>query len=240
MPFSRPALPPGPPRHRPVESPLSRGSALANPPTTTGALITVEGVDGAGKSTQIGLLTRHLRARGREVVTTREPGATPLGREIRRLLLESDTTLEPLAELLLFLADRVEHVQRVILPALAAGAIVLCDRFSDSTIAYQGYGRNGDVARVRRWDAESRDGLSPHLTLLLDCPVAVASARLQDAADRYHALDGAFHERVRAGFLALAEAEPERVRRVDASADIAQVRDEIAGIVDAWLAERTR
>jgi dTMP kinase len=103
----------------------------------------------------------------------------------------------------------------------------------DSTIAYQA-GRNGDIAALRRGPRRPL----PHLTLLLDC--LVASARLQDAADRYHALDGAFHERVRAGFLALAEAEPERVRRVDASADIAQVRDEIAGIVDAWLAERTR
>jgi len=145
-----------------------------------------------------------------------------------------------MAELLLFLADRVEHVQRVIRPALANGAIVLCDRFCDSTVAYQGYGRNGDVARVRRWDAESRDGLSPDLTLLLDCPVGVASARLENAADRYHALDGAFHERVRAGFLALAEAEPARLRRVDGSAEIAHVRDAIAAIVDAWLAERRR
>ncbi|HEY2389418.1 MAG TPA: dTMP kinase [Candidatus Binatia bacterium] len=202
--------------------------------------MTVEGVDGAGKSTQVGLLARHLRARGCDVVTTREPGATPLGREIRRLLLESDTELDPMAELLLFLADRVEHVQRVIRPAIAAGAIVLCDRFSDSTVAYQGYGRNGDVARVRRWDAETRDGVTPDLTLLLDCPVGVAAARLENAADRYHALDGAYHERVRAAFLALAEAEPARMRRVDASADIARVRDAMATIVDAWLAERGR
>ncbi len=146
--------------------------------------------------------------------------------------------LEPSTELLLFLADRVEHVRRVIQPALASGAIVLCDRFSDSTVAYQGYGRNGDVARVRRWDAESRDGLAADLTLLLDCPIVVASARLHAAADRYHALDAAFHERVRAGFLALAEAEPQRVRRIDATADIAHVRDEIAAIVDPWLTER--
>jgi dTMP kinase len=145
-----------------------------------------------------------------------------------------------MAELLLFLADRVEHVQRVIRPAIAAGAIVLCDRFSDSTVAYQGYGRNGDVARVRRWDAETRDGVTPDLTLLLDCPVGVAAARLENAADRYHALDGAYHERVRAAFLALAEAEPARMRRVDASADIARVRDAMATIVDAWLAERGR
>ena len=174
------------------------------------------------------------------MVTTREPGATPLGREVRRVLLESEIALEPLAELLLFLADRVEHVRRVILPALAAGAIVLCDRFSDSTIAYQGYGREGDVARVCRWDEESRDGLSADLTFLLDCPVPVAAARLRQTTDRYQALEAAFHERVRAGFLALADANPHRIRHIDAGEDIACVRDEIAAVVDAWLAERSR
>jgi dTMP kinase len=234
------ASPPGPLRKRPVESAPRGDSVLANPPTTSGALITVEGVDGAGKSTQIALLARHLRARGCEVVTTREPGATPLGREVRRLVLESEIALEPLAELLLFLADRVEHVRRVIVPALAAGAIVLCDRFSDSTIAYQGYGRAGDVARVRRWDEESRDGVTADLTLLLDCPVPVAAARLPQATDRYQALEAAFHERVRAGFLTLADADPRRVRRIDASEDIARVRDEITAVVDSWLTERSR
>ncbi len=159
---------------------------------------------------------------------------------MRRLLLESDVEVEPLAELLLFLADRVDHVHRVITPALAAGALVLCDRFADSTIAYQGYGRESDVARVRRLDQESRDGISADLTLLLDCPVAIAATRRRETTDRYQALDAAFHERVRAGFLALADADPRRIRRVDSSEDIARVRDEIACIVDAWLAERPR
>jgi len=146
--------------------------------------------------------------------------------------------LEPRAELLLFLADRVEHVERVIRPALAANAIVLCDRFSDSTIAYQGYGREADVASVRRWDAESRDGLAADLTLLLDCPVPIAAARLQETTDRYQALETAFHERVRAGFLQLAAEEPRRIRRIEASESISTVRDAIAATVDAWLAER--
>jgi dTMP kinase len=128
----------------------------------------------------------------------------------------------------------------VITPALAAGATVLCDRFADSTIAYQGYGREADIARIRRWDEESRDGIAPDLTLLLDCPLAVAVTRPRRAADRYQSLDDAFHERVRAGFLALAAAEPTRIRRIDASGDIAAVRDAIARVVDGWLAERGR
>ncbi len=128
----------------------------------------------------------------------------------------------------------------MITPALAAGATVLCDRFADSTIAYQGYGREAEIARIRRWDEESRDGIAPDLTLLLDCPLAVAVTRPRRAADRYQSLDDAFHERVRAGFLALAAAEPTRIRRIDASGDIAAVRDAIARVVDGWLAERGR
>jgi dTMP kinase len=208
--------------------------------TRRGALITIEGIDGAGKSTQVEPLAAHLRARGHDVLTTREPGATPLGRELRRVLLESDVALEPRTELFLFLADRVEHVRRVIAPALAAGRIVLCDRFADSTIAYQGYGRAADVATIRRWDEESRDGITPDLTLLLDCPLAIATPRRRHASDRYQSLDDGFHERVRGGFLALASAEPTRIRRIDASAPMETVRAEIAAVVDRWLAEHAR
>ena len=203
--------------------------------TGRGTLITLEGIDGAGKSTQVELLAARLGARGHHVVTTREPGATPLGRELRRLLLSSELALEPESELLLFLADRVEHVRRILVPALAAGAIVLCDRFSDSTIAYQGYGREGDLARVRRWDEESRHGLSADLTLLLDCPVALAAERGRAAEDRYQGLDTRFHTRVRDGFLALAAAEPERIQRINASGAIAAVQEDVTRTVDAWL-----
>ncbi len=205
--------------------------------TDRGVLITIEGIDGAGKSTQIDRLAELLTTRGRRVVCTREPGATPLGREIRRLLLETDLALTPDAELMLFVADRAEHVARVIAPALAEGAIVLCDRFSDSTIAYQGYGRERDVERVRRWDAESRDGITPDLTLLLDCPIGEGARRRRRETDRYQALDPAFHERVRAGFLRLAAAAPERVQRIDASGDLAAVSTEVARVTLAWLDE---
>lgn len=209
------------------------------PAARRGYLLTIDGIDGAGKSTQVARLARVLAARGHEVVATREPGATALGGELRRVLLESPLALAPDTELLLFLADRAEHVARVIKPALANGRIVVCDRFSDSTIAYQGYGREADLARVARWDAESRDGVVADLTLLLDCPVALGVLRRRQGPDRYQSLDTAFHQRVRDGFLALAAAAPERVRRIDASADLETVSAEVTRVALAWLAGRT-
>jgi len=203
-----------------------------------GTLLTIEGIDGAGKSTQVIRLAEMLERRGYDVIRTREPGATPLGREVRRLLLETELALSPPAELLLFLADRAEHVTRVIQPGLAAGAIVLCDRYSDSTIAYQGYGREADLDRVRRWDADSRNGIAADLTLLLDCPIELAAERRRRDRDRYQVLDPAFHQRVRDGFLALAAAAPERVRRIDAGRDLETVSTDVARVVSTWLAER--
>ena len=232
-------MPPGPPRGHALQSATSRSIVLSGISTATGALVTVEGIDGAGKSTQLELLAAHLRARGETVLTTREPGATPLGRELRRVLLRSEIALEPAAELLLFLADRIQHVRGVIRPALAAGTIVLCDRFSDSTIAYQGYGREADLDRVARWDAESRDGIEADLTLLLDCPVAVALERRRRERDRYQSLDFVFHERVRAGFLALAAVAPQRIRRIDATRDLETVSAEVVATVVAWLTARS-
>ncbi len=203
-----------------------------------GFLITVEGIDGAGKSTQVARLAELLRGRGHRVVTTREPGATPLGRELRRVVLGRELSLTPEAELLLFLADRVEHVATVIKPALADGAIVLCDRFSDSTIAYQGYGHGTDLARVRRWDAESRSGIDPDLTLLLDCPVELGAERRQRETDRYQVLGRDFHQRVRQGFLDQAATQSARIRRIDGSRDLAAVSTEVADVTLAWLAAR--
>jgi dTMP kinase len=203
-----------------------------------GYLLTIEGIDGAGKSTQVVRLAEMLERRGYDVIRTREPGATPLGREVRRLLLETELALSPPAELLLFLADRAEHVAHVIQPGLAAGAIVLCDRYSDSTIAYQGYGREADLERVRRWDADSRNGIAADLTLLLDCPIELTAERRRRDRDRYQVLDPTFHQRVRDGFLALAAAAPERIRRIDASRDLETVSTDVATVVSTWLAER--
>jgi len=204
---------------------------------TRGCLITVEGIDGAGKSTQVERLVVLLAERGHLVVGTREPGATALGRELRRMVLGRELELARDAELFLFLADRAEHLATVIKPALASGAIVLCDRFMDSTVAYQSHGRQNDLERVRRWDADSRRGIAPDLTLLLDCPIELGAERRQRESDRYQALDREFHERVRRGFLEQAAAEPARIRRIDGSRDLAIVSAEVAGVTLTWLAE---
>ena len=182
-----------------------------------GCLIAFEGPEGAGKSTQLQRLADALRADGRRVEVTAEPGGTILGRELRQLLLHArDAVPVPLAELFLYLADRAQHVQQLIAPAIAAGAVVLTDRFSASTIAYQGYGRGLDLEQVIGADAWARGGLAPRLTLLLDCPVRVGLQRAR-GDDRFHAEEEAFHERVRAGFHALAAAAPDAWRTIDAT-----------------------
>ena len=190
--------------------------------------VTFEGIEGSGKTSQLQFLAAHLRAAGHAVVETREPGGTAAGAAMRRLLLGAETVpLTPLAELLLYCADRTQHVSEVVRPALAAGRVVLSDRFSDSTIAYQGYARGLDLEAVRALDARARDGLAPGLTFLLDCPVEVGLRRARGRAgveDRFERESIAFHERVRQGFRALAAAEPGRCCILDAAAPLAEVR----------------
>jgi dTMP kinase len=185
----------------------------------SGLFVTVEGIDGTGKSTQVRRLAAALRAEGREVVETLEPGGTALGRALRELLLHTDGPVDARAEALLYAADRAQHVARVIDPALAAGAVVLCDRYLDSSIAYQGAGRSLSADEIRGLSLWATGGRLPDLTVLLDLPVAEAGvrrARKGEAPDRLEREDGAFHERVRRAFLDLADAEPERFLVVDA------------------------
>jgi dTMP kinase len=186
---------------------------------TRGTFITFEGPEGSGKSTHIRLLAEHLRGRGVAVVCTREPGGTPLCEAVRGLLQHDGVGEPPVprAEVLLFLASRAQHVDRVIRPALERGDWVLCDRFSDSTLAYQGFGRGFALAQLRALDGFATDGLAPDLTVLLDVPPETGRARLaarqtQTATepDRIEREDGAFHARLRDGFLELARAEPDR------------------------------
>jgi dTMP kinase len=195
-------------------------------------LITFEGIEGSGKSTHARALAARLAAAGRSVLETREPGGTAAGVAVRRLLLGPDAIpLTPLAELLLYCADRAQHVGEVVAPALAAGTIVVCDRFSDSTLAYQGYARGLDLGLVRTLDAHARAGIAPTLTFLLDCPVAVGLARARArgaGTDRFEREAAAFHERIRQGFLTLASAAPDRMVVVDATRDRADVEAEIA------------
>ena len=196
-----------------------------------GLLITFEGIEGSGKSTHLRLLARALREAGHHVVETREPGGTALGQTLRDVLLApSSTPPEPLAELLLYCADRAQHAVEVIRPALAAGRIVLCDRFSDSTIAYQGYGRGLDLDTVRALDARARDGLEPDLTFLLDCSPEAGLARAHkrsSTGDRFEQEALAFHEAVRRGFHDLAAAAPARYRVIDSTPPAAEVGERI-------------
>jgi dTMP kinase len=195
--------------------------------TSSRIFIAFEGTEGSGKSTQIELLAQALRARGRRVVVTREPGGSPLGVELRRLAMHfREPTPAPMTELLLYLADRAQHLADVILPALGAGDIVLCDRFSASTIVYQGFARGLDIEMVSRLDELVRRGLQPTLTVLLDCPVEFGLQRAR-GADRFHDEALEFHQRVRLGFLTLARRAPERHLVVDATATIDEVHARI-------------
>ena len=184
-----------------------------------GLLVTFEGGEGSGKSTQAALLSRRLESEGRGVLQLREPGGTPLGEELRRLLLQRRSAIAAEAELLLFLAARAELVRDLIRPALDEGKVVVCDRFSDSTIAYQGYGRGLDLAAVRALDTFATGGLVPDLTVLLDLPVAAGRARKPGERDAIEAEGIAFHEHVRQGYLALAAEEPRRWLALDATLD---------------------
>ena len=213
---------------------------------TRGKFITIEGLDGCGKSTQLGKVAAVLRAQGIDVVLTREPGGTPAGESIRGVLLDSRTTgLAPMAELALMFASRAQHLHEVILPALAAGRWVLCDRFTDSSEAYQGGGRKVGVEPVRQLHKLLCDGIQPDLTLLMDSEVSasVARARRRNTAaasgphdeNRFEQESRAFFERVRNAYLAIAKREPERVVLLDARQPIETVHREIVEAVRARL-----
>ena len=177
-----------------------------------GVFLTFEGGEGAGKTTQIARLTDALTKRGYTVTRTREPGGDPFGERVRALLLDRDAAPVSAAELLLFAAARAQNVQTVVRPALDAGNVVLCDRFTDSTLAYQGYGRGLPLDAIRAVNAVATSGLVPHRTFLLDLPPTVGLARQSpDAQDRLDRETLDFHERVRVGFLTLADAEPGRI-----------------------------
>ncbi len=195
--------------------------------------ITLEGGEGVGKTTQQALLALQLRQAGYPCLCTREPGGTALGRALREILLHGDP-LTPLAELFLYAADRAEHVQKCILPALAAGQVVVCDRFTDSTLAYQGYGRGLDLQQVRQLNHLATGGLQPHLTLWLDLPPEVGLART-GLADRLEQERLEFHRRVHQGFQALAAAEPQRIVRIDAGGSPLEVAARIWSVVKPRL-----
>lgn len=199
--------------------------------------ITLEGGEGVGKTTQQALLVERLRQEGYACLCTREPGGTALGKTLRELLLHGDP-FSPLAELLLYAADRAEHVSKVIAPALAAGQVVVCDRFTDSTLAYQGYGRGLDLEKIRQLNHLATGGLQPHLTLWLDLPPEVGLAR-SGSCDKLEQEHLEFHRRVYQGFQALAAAEPQRIVRISAQGSPAEVAARLWSVVEPRLSLAT-
>ncbi|WLQ34622.1 dTMP kinase [Streptomyces castrisilvae] len=213
-----------------------RGGDPAVAPAATGFFLALEGGDGAGKSTQVEALAEWIRAKGHEVVVTREPGATPIGKRLRSILLDvSSAGLSNRAEALLYAADRAEHVDSVVRPALERGAIVISDRYIDSSVAYQGAGRDlapTEIARISRW---ATGGLVPHLTVLLDVAPETARERFTEAPDRLESEPPEFHARVRSGFLTLAAADPTRYLVVDAGQDPESVTTVVRHRLDQLL-----
>ncbi len=200
----------------------------------TGIFITFEGGDGSGKTTQVKLLAEYLCDQGREVVATREPGGTELGREIRKLILHGGDVC-PKAEALLYAADRAHHIATVVRPALERGAVVLADRYLDSSVAYQGVARDLGLDEVRDLSLWATDGLMPSLTLLLDVPVSVGAGRVGGTQDRIEAAGTTFHQAVRDEYLKLASADPQRWRVIDAKVSVddvaARVREAVLPFV---------
>jgi dTMP kinase len=195
----------------------------------SGAFITLEGVDGAGKSSHVQFISDTLASRGRHVILTREPGGTELAEQLRKAILEEP--MSPLSETLLIFAARADHVARVIRPALEAGSWVVCDRFYDATLAYQGAGKGVAAELIEHLSAAVHPGLKPDRTLLFDCPYDVSRKRLAASGkklDRFEREEQAFFDRVRNAYLARAKAEPNRVRLIDASGDHESVRKALA------------
>lgn len=195
---------------------------------TRGRFITLEGVDGAGKSTHVEAIAARLRAPGRRVRVTREPGGTPLAESLRKLVLTEP--MDPIAETMLLFAARADHVRREIEPALAAGDWVLCDRFTDATFAYQGGGKGVPNELIAHLAQVSHDGLLPDRTLVFDCPYETARQRLARASrapDRFEQEDRGFFERVRQTYLAMARSQPGRIRVVDASGGLEEIKKKI-------------
>lgn len=205
-----------------------------------GFFITFEGIEGCGKSTQAKLLSKALEEAGIQCPVTREPGGTSIGSKIRDILLNPDHKgMATEAELLLYAADRAHHVREVIKPSIDNGKVVVCDRFSDATLAYQGFGRGLDMAVIRDLNSIASLGIRPDLTLLLDCPVEMGIGRALERNsknshirdDRFEREALAFHQKVREGYLTLAQAEPERIKVIDARNDVESVRKEIWVVV---------
>ncbi|MEO7673926.1 MAG: dTMP kinase [Pyrinomonadaceae bacterium] len=206
-----------------------------------GNFITFEGIDGSGKSTQLRMLSGELRQRGVNVITTCEPGGTPLGRRLREAFLETEETVAPMAELLLFAADRAQHVEFLIKPALEEGRVVISDRYADATFAYQGAGRGFPEATVNQIIKIATGGLKPDLTLFFDISVENALKRMRsrsETGERINRMDAEtadFYSKVRVAYLAVAEKEPKRFRVIDANSSVAEIQTKVIEAASEFL-----
>jgi dTMP kinase len=208
-----------------------------------GAFITFEGIDGCGKSTQLRLLASELRVRGVQVITTREPGGTPLGQKLRAALLDVQEQVDPLTELLVFAADRAQHVRKHLMPALGANQIVLSDRYADATVAYQGAGRGFNPKLIQEIVELATGGLKPDLTLLFDLSVAESAVRTRrrlesKRTDRLDIEDAGFHTRVRNAYVDMAKAAPDRFRIIDARGSVEETHETVMELVFPFLEKR--
>ena len=200
-----------------------------------GCFITFEGADGCGKTTQSKLVQEYLENSGYEVIWTREPGAKGLGQNIRELLLHYDGEVAPMCEAFLFLADRAQHIEHLIKPAVNAGKIVICDRHTDSTIAYQGYGRGEDIKQLKYLNSLATGDIKPDLTFVFDVSTEVAQKRVGDEKDRMESAGLEFHKKVRQGYLEIAKQEPERVKVIDANNNIERVFEDTKKMLEKFL-----
>jgi dTMP kinase len=214
-----------------------------------GTFITFEGIDGSGKSTQLKLLNGFLRARGCEALVTREPGGTPLGLRLREALLDAFEEVDPLTELLVFAADRAQHVRRKVLPALESGAVVISDRYADATVAYQGAGRGFPPELISQIVQLATGGLKPDLTLLFDVSIDESTSRTtrrstgknaaaRSGRDRLDIEAADFHARVRDAYLSIAAAEPERVKVIDTSGAVERTHEQVKQVIVPFLKSR--
>ena len=203
-----------------------------------GLFITFEGADGSGKTTQLNNIKSFLEQKGFDVVVTREPGALEIGQKIRNILLHHDGIVADRCEMFLFLADRAQHIETFIKPSIEQGKIVLCDRHTDSTIAYQGYGRGQDIQLLKDLNKMAVNGLTPDLTLVFDVSTEVAQERVGSEKDRMESAGIEFHRKVRNGYLELQKQEPERIKIVNANNSILEVFEETKNIVSKLIQEK--
>ena len=200
-----------------------------------GLFITFEGADGCGKTTQIKLAAEYLKNKGYDVILTREPGAKGLGEQLREILLNYDGIVSDRCESFLFLADRAQHIDTIVVPAVDAGKIVLCDRHIDSTVAYQGYGRGQDIEQINKLNMIATNNRKPDLTIVFDIDVETSMSRVGSEKDRMESSGTEFFNKVRHGYLEIAKQEPQRVRVLDAAKSIEEIHESVIKLINSLV-----